>query len=46
MSSLPEGADRESLVLAPNHKVPGSTQIEGIGTTNFGGSSYHEYDEF
>ena len=26
----------ESLVPVPTHKVPGSTQIEGIGTTNFG----------
>ena len=30
----------ESLVPVPTHKVPGSTQIEGIGTTNFGGRSY------
>ena len=35
-----------SLVPVPTHKVPGSTQIEDIGTTNFGGGSYHEYDEF
>ena len=40
------GWQGQSLVPVPTHKVPGSTQIEGIGTTNFGGRSYHEYDEF
>ena len=30
------GGGGESLVPVPTHKVPGSTQIEGFGTSNFG----------
>ena len=29
------------MVPVPTHKVPGSTQMEGIGTTNFGGKSQY-----
>ena len=45
LSSL-RGVTGGSLVPVPTHKVPGSTQIEGIGTTIFVGRSYHEYGEF
>ena len=34
LASLEGGG--ESLLPVPTHKVPGSTQIEGFGTTNFG----------
>ena len=30
------GGGGESLVPVPTHKVPGSSQIEGFDTTNFG----------
>jgi len=33
------GWQGESLVPVPTHTVPGATQIEGIGSTNFGGRS-------
>ena len=34
-----ERGDRAVLLLVPTHKVPSSTQIEGIANTNFGGRS-------